>query len=194
MKRITLLILALCFINSTAFGQAQFLDETFAFDKDKPQVGFFIGNVNISTSPPKTVVAVLNVTKSADGLSVRLTLPGAAAMNKECVAISATGSKLTFQVVGAGGTYAFKGEIDADGQRFSGQVAPIDKTDDAEEQSSLECRRTLRPTDLPKPLAFTGDLSVQGIKLGMTIVLAQTPGGNWVGQRCEICADFYPNT
>ena len=38
------------------------------------------------------------------------------------------------------------------------------------------------PADLPEQLAFSGDLRAQAIGIPMTIVLARTPGGNWVGQ------------
>ena len=48
--------------------------------------------------------------------------------------------------------------------------------------AALALRRVPRPIDLPRLEAFKGDLEFAGAgKLAMAIVLARTPGGNWVG-------------
>ena len=165
---------------TTAMGQVEFLDETFDYDKDHPQVGYWIGNVASPGSSETIVVSTLEVKQAEDGYALRMTLPALGALNKECAFVAAQGSALTFDLAAAGGTYRFVGQIDAAGQRFTGNASPVDEAEDRKERS-FEFARSIRPTDLPDPLAFTGDLAAQGIKIGMTIVLARTPGGNWVG-------------
>ncbi len=181
MSRLAISVFVAAALATTAMGQVQFLDETFDYDKDHPQVGYWIGNVTTPASSDTIIVGTLEVKQADDGYALRMTLPGIGARNKECVLVVAQGSVMTFDLVAAGGTYRFVGEIDAAGQRFAGTVSPVDEAEDGQEHSSFEFARSIRPTDLPDPLAFTGDLSAQGIKMGMTIVLARTPGGNWVG-------------
>ncbi len=181
MRRLAISVFVAAALATTAMGQVEFLDETFDYDKDHPQVGYWIGNVDSPASSETILVGALEVKQADDSYALRMTLPGIGALNKECALVTAQGSALTFDLVAAGGTYRFVGEIDAAGQRFAGKVSPVDEVDDGQEHSSFELRRTVRPTDLPDPLAFTGDLAAQGIKIGMTIVLAKTPRGNWVG-------------
>ena len=181
MRRLAISVLVATALATTAMGQVEFLDETFDFDKDHPQVGYWIGNVPAPASSEKIIVSALEVKPAENGYALRMTLPALGTLNKECTLVAAQGSALTFDLVAAGGTYRFVGEIDAAGQRFAGTVSPIDEAEDGEEHSAFEFARSSRPTDLPDPLAFTGDLAAQGIKIGMTIVLAKTPGGNWVG-------------
>ena len=181
MRRWAISVLVAAALATTAMGQVAFLDETFDYDKDHPQVGYWIGNVALPASSETILVGALEVKQADESYALRMTLPGVRALNKDCVLVAAQGSALTFDLVAAGGTYRFVGEIDAAGQRFAGTVSPVDEADDGREHSSFEFARSIRPTDLPDPLAFTGDLAAQGIKMGMTIVLAKTPGGNWVG-------------
>ncbi len=181
MRRRAISVFVAAALATTAMAQVAFLDETFDYDKDHPQVGYWIGNVATPASSETILFGALEVKQVDETYSLRMTLPGVRALNKECVLVAAQGSALTFDLVAAGGTYRFVGEIDAAGQRFAGKVSPVDEAEDGEEHSSFEFARSIRPTDLPDPLAFTGDLAAQGMKMGMTIVLAKTPGGNWVG-------------
>ncbi len=181
MRRRAISVFVAAALATTAMAQVAFLDETFDYDKDHPQVGYWIGNVATPASSETILFGALEVKQVDETYSLRMTLPGVGALNKECVLVAAQGSALTFDLVAAGGTYRFVGEIDAAGQRFAGKVSPVDEAEDGQEHSSFEFARSIRPTDLPDPLAFTGDLAAQGIKIGMTIVLAKTPGGNWVG-------------
>ncbi|MEE8153502.1 MAG: alpha/beta fold hydrolase [Phycisphaerales bacterium] len=180
MRRRAISVFVAAALATTAMGQVEFLDETFEYDKDHPQVGYWIGNVASPGSSETMIVGALEVKQADESYMLRMTLPGVGALNKECVVVAAQGSALTFELVAAGGTYRFVGEIDGAGQRFAGKAFPADEAEDRKERS-FEFARSVRPTDLPDPLAFTGDLAAQGIKIGMTIVLAKTPGGNWVG-------------
>ncbi|MCZ6493681.1 MAG: alpha/beta fold hydrolase [Planctomycetota bacterium] len=180
MRRNRRLIVALLTC-TPALGQVEFLEETFEYDKDYPPVGYWIGNVTTPASSETILVGALEIKLADDRYALRMTLLGVGALNKECVLVAARGSALTFDLVAAGGMYRFVGEIDAAGQRFAGKVSLVDEADDGEEHSAFEFARSIRPTDLPDPLAFTGELDAQGMKLGMSIILARTPAGNWVG-------------
>jgi pimeloyl-ACP methyl ester carboxylesterase len=120
--------------------------------------------------------------KPGDGdPSVAMTFIPAGALNKSGNMIKAEGETLVFSLVGVGGEYRFEGTILDEGQRYRGELQLIASGGDEYEATTFEFARTPVPLELSEPLAFTGDLSVQGVKLGMSIVLGQTPGGHWVG-------------
>lgn len=180
-KQFVFSVLVALVLPVTVIAQVKSLDETFGYDEDDSPVGLWMGDFGTPTPSGTVPVGILDVARTGDGYALRMTLSSVGAVNKECLLVSAGGSSLTFELVAPRGTYRFIGEVDATGQRFAGQASRLDEIGGNEEDSSFEFVRSIRPTDLPDSLAFSGELTPQGIKVGMTIVLARTPGGHWVG-------------
>lgn len=170
---------------SAASAQVDFLDEVFEYDEANPAAGTWLGNVTLPQSPDRSVFAALAVMADApEEPTVTMTFIQAGALHREATVIAHDGRRLSFKLVGPGGEYRFDGAVSDDGQRYAGELTRFAEGEQSGGATSFEFARTPRPLDLEEPLAFTGDLTApgQGVKLGMTIVLAQTPEGHWVGQ------------
>ncbi|MCZ6835040.1 MAG: alpha/beta fold hydrolase [Planctomycetota bacterium] len=173
------LIAILC--SNSAFSQVTFLDEVFPFDKSQPALGTWHGTVTLPQSPDKRVFASFTIVSDQGDPSVTMTLIPAGALSKPGSIVTIQDDTLEISLVGVGGEYRFDGLILDAGQRFKGEVRLIASGDEEAEATTFEFARTPSPLDLPDPLAFSGELSAGGMKIGMSIVLGRTPGGNWVG-------------
>ncbi len=174
MKR---LVLAAILAASTAHGQVRFLEESFSYDKEHPAAGTWLGNVRPGKFPD--TCAQLTVTRDHEGAwSAAITIVTAGALGASCDALKVDGSSVAFTVPAAAGGPRFDGTVSADGQRVIGTIG----FPSAPESGTFELARTPRPMDLARPVAFTGFLESPQIgRLELTLVFAETPGGNWVG-------------
>lgn len=161
-------------------GQVEFLDETFSYDAEHPAVGHWLGNIHPGRYPDTW--AELLIERDAEGsLGGTVTIMALGAMGLPCHSLQADGRSVEL-AVGPNGGMRLAGEVTPDGQRLTGDIRFGDADPEAEAEGSFELARMPRPMDLPRPVAYTGQLEVPGISsIKMTFVLAKTPGGNLVG-------------
>ena len=157
---------------ATAAGQVVFIDEAFEYDHDRPVAGDWLGNVQ--TGPGPAVWGALSISPDDDGAySVSVTLLTVGLVNSECKDVEVDGHSVEFAVPAA----RFQGQVSVDGQRLTGTVT----FGAGSEPGSFEFARTPLAKHLPDPLAFRGELESSFGNLAMTLVFAETTGGNWVG-------------
>ncbi len=158
-----------------AVGGVVFLDESFDYDRDRPAAGEWLGNIELGAGPPAW--AALTIGTNDDGVwTTKLTAMTARAVNTPCEEVVIDGASVEF-VLRAMSAH-FRGLVTEDGQRLSGKIV-FDAADMGE--GTFEFARTPLATDLPEPLAFSGELATPGGNMAMTLVFAHTAGGNWVG-------------
>ncbi len=156
----------------TAVGQVVFIDEVFEYDHDRPVAGDWLGNVQTGSGP--AVWGALSISLDLDGAySVSVTLLTFGLVNSECKDVEVDGHSVEFAVPVA----RFQGQVSVDGQRLTGTVT----FGAGSEPGSFEFARTPLVAHLPDPLAFAGELESSFGNLAMTLVFAETAGGNWVG-------------
>ncbi len=160
---------------SPAVGGVVFLDESFDYDRDRPAAGEWLGNIVVGAGPPAWAALTIG-TDDAGMWTTNLTAMTARAVNTPCTEVAIDGSSVEF-VLRAMSAH-FRGRVSADGQRLSGTIV-VEAADIGE--GTFEFARTPRATDLPEPLAFSGELATPGGNMAMTMVFARTAGGNWVG-------------
>jgi len=177
---------------AAATGQVEFYEESFRYDHDRPAAGTWLGNVE-SDRVPLTWAALSIKPGDAGGYTVTMTLLSAMAVNAPCDDVEIDGRSVALVLPSA--SARFQGRISDDGQRLAGTI-----TYDLDEQAegTFEFARTPRAADLPDPFAFSGVLESSFGKLAMTLVFAETPGGNWSARltcpprgswacRCSVC-------
>ena len=159
-----------------ATGQIEFDEESFQYDHDRPAAGDWLGNVEPGRFPASW--AALSIKSGDSGAyTATVTLLSTMAVNAPCNDVEIDGSSVAFVLPAA--SARFRGRVSDDGQRLAGTITFGD-LDQAE--GTFEFARTPRAADLPDPIAFSGDLEFSFGNLAMTLVFAETPGGNWVGQ------------
>lgn len=161
---------------SQAFGEVEFLDETFDYDRDSPAAGAWLGNVVPVALP--TTWAAITIGAGDDGVwTANVTALGVGALNQACTEVAINGSSVEFVLPPV--SAHFIGQVSEDGQRLTGTV--LTTAADGDTEGSFEFARTPRATDLPDPMAYSGELVSLFGKLAITLVFAETPGGHWVG-------------
>ncbi len=161
---------------AAATGQVEFYEESFRYDHDRPAAGTWLGNVE-SDRVPLTWAALSIKPGDAGGYTATMTLLSAMAVNAPCDDVEIDGRSVALVLPSA--SARFQGRISDDGQRLAGTMT---YDDDEHAEGTFEFARTPRAADLPDPFAFSGVLESSFGKLAMTLVFAETPGGNWVGQ------------
>ena len=161
---------------AAATGQVEFYEESFQYDHGRPAIGTWLGNVERGQFP--LTWAALRITSGdAGAYTAAVTLLSAGAVNAPCTDVEIDGRSVAFVLPSASGR--FQGRVSDDGQRLAGTIT---LGDGEESEGFFEFARTPRAADLPDPLAFSGVLESSFGNLAMTMVFAETPGGNWVGQ------------
>lgn len=162
-----------------ASNEAAAADEVLAYDKEHPAVGTWLGTATSRDGATPFVILRVSQDEKNDW-TVKITALAAGMMGTACSDIESDGDSFAFSVAPL--SLRLAGTVSADGQSFTGQIT---RTDDGDGEptppQSFDLHRTLMPNDAPEPLAFSGDLQAMGMEIPMTIVLARTPGGNWVG-------------
>ena len=183
-RRLAISVFVAATLATTAMGQVAFLDETFDYDEDQPAAGLWVGNLHVQDQWWYGVLRIKH--NDEDGWSARgIVVPpemSFVAMGADCRDIEITIRHAELTVPGqVGGTARLVGDVSDDGQRWTGTVTQHPPAGDPIE-GEFELARAPRVVDLPRPMAFTGQIEIQGLlKLDMTLAFAQTPKGNWVG-------------
>ena len=176
----TLVGFILAFLLSVpATAQVERIDETFAFDSERPAIGAWLGNVEIPEDGPAMCHVVIEAVGSA--LEARVTLVPAGSVGREAVEVAIDGRAVSFLLRAGYAEGRFEGEVSEDGQTLSGAIAINSQVESKEQTLPFELWRTPRPTDLPEPATFSGSIDLTGFILEMSLVVARTPGGAWVG-------------
>ena len=158
-------------------AQVEPIDEVFDFDEAMPAAGTWLGNV--TTPQGTTSIGQLVIEYGANGTwSITATMPSLEILVASCSGAVVRDRRVRFSLPSPESDLRFDGSVREDGQRLSGTVS----TETSPDHGTFDLARAPRPTDLPEPLAFAGELRTpSGAALQMTIVLARTPGGHWVG-------------
>ncbi|MHC4415893.1 MAG: alpha/beta hydrolase family protein [Planctomycetota bacterium] len=164
-----------------AIAQVKFFDEKMAYDTDRPAAGHWLGNITPGRFPDTW--GALSIERDEAGRwKASITILPADVLDLPCEAVEIDGASVAFRVPVRAPQPRFVGEVSPDGQRLRGLIWFGDPAPDQAAEGSFELARMPRPVDLPRPLAFSGELEVPQMgKLAMTLVFAETPGGNWVG-------------
>ncbi len=172
---LALIVLVLAWCGTAAAQTERSVDELFPFERDKPAVGFWVGTV--TTSEGREIFACLSI-KQESGWEATITALAGGLLDSPCDRIeAASGHDFAFSIKNAPGSPRFQGAVSEDGQVLEG----VTVGDEPGKEGSFRLQRRPRATDLDEPLAFSGELSAQGMTIPLTIVLARTPGGHWVG-------------
>lgn len=152
-------------------GPVELIPETFDFDAARPALGSWLGNVELDGDES---LAWLQV-RSDGAWTIRAVVPAAEAIGDEADEVTVDGHAMAF-VLDAGDALRFEGRVSDDGQRLTGTIV-------GDQEGTFGLARTPLPDDLAEPLSFSGDIDTpSGRSLSVTLVLAETPAGNWVGQ------------
>ena len=180
-RRLLFWIVPLVAAAQAARGQIELPHETFAFDRDRPALGHWVGQIVPAGHTPVFAAVLIELNDEGEWTAAVTFLP-ARALASPGRDVRIEGGSVAFRLPTRGGVLGFSGEISADGQRMDGAVETMSREDAQPDPAALALRRVPRPVDLPRFEAFKGDLEFAGAgKLAMAIVLARTPGGNWVG-------------
>ena len=173
--------LALCpVVSAQGLAESQevaFPDETFACDAANPAAGAWLGNITMPGQP--VLAGFLLIQPGQDNAwEAQITCLQINALDTTCLNLQVDEASVVFRISAGSVNASFRGKISEDGQRLGGII--IQKNESRTGKFLLA--RTLRPMDLPDPLAFSGRSRITDrFSLPMTIVLARTPGGEWVG-------------
>ncbi len=161
-------------------GQFEPLDESFPHDPEHPAAGLWVGDLSVG---PRAQFGVLAIERDGGGTwSAKGTAAFLLALGTPCreVAIDGRAVALTFGSVM--GVLSLDGSISDDGQRLAGSLV-LTKPGREARPGTFEMARTMRAADAPLPITLGGTLQVPGGGgIQVTLVLAATPGGNWVAE------------
>jgi len=164
---------------------ASFPGETFPYDEAHPAAGHWMGYLHYPEpggGPPYLCELLVGRADDEDRYTAALTCIPMGALAQPIDDFDADGRSVELTHESALGiTYRLTGEVSEDGQRWTGEVEYVVEGRAGEQKGTFEYRRVPRPGDLPTMLAYTGNLREAGVQLEMTILLAETPGGHWVG-------------
>ncbi len=156
-------------------GPVELVDEKFDYDQAHPAAGVWLGNV----SGPKESWSIGQLVIQRDeGWAVTAFIPSLDAYHAAGAEVAVEAGSITFKLGSEGEPWRIHASVSDDGQRMIGTIS----TEHGEAAGTLELARTLRPADLPDPMRFAGEISTPNTgALEISITLARTPGGNWVG-------------
>lgn len=162
-------------------AQTALLNETFAYDTSAPAVGQWVGDITADGEEPIFGQLIIEHELSAEGdgaWSAWLTSFPFGAVRAVCSDLAIDGSNLAFAHTIAGRTFRFVCEVDGSGQVLTGNVF---EDDAAEPISQVQFGRRPRIAECNAPIYFTGSVQAGPIEIPMSIALATTEGGNWLG-------------
>jgi len=172
---------ALFVCTASAHADVQPFPEVVAFDSDDPFVGQWLGEMN--RPQLDSAFMQLVISRDSDGaLQGVATVPNMMALNLTVKNLDAHADDRTieFAIKMPFGMFTFHGTLNEDGQELAGETSRDDAEDGVTDTFSL--KRVPHTSDFDHAMAFAGELDTTiEMKFEMAIVLAQTPGGNWVG-------------
>jgi pimeloyl-ACP methyl ester carboxylesterase len=175
LHRLIVALAVLAVVVSAARAQVEFGSETFPYDKSHPAEGYWLGNIEHDES---SVVAAFEITRDDGRYAAKFTSLAFGAIGSDVKSVTVDAPAVEIVIDGPAGEFTFTGSLSEDGQRLTGVVARAE----AEDRGSFELGRSVKAATLPTARAYTGKLDVPGMgQLDMTVVLARTQGGGWVG-------------
>ena len=187
-------------LNIALQDRVTLLDETFPYDENQPAIGHWHGNIrtaagtaavsaNIQPAEQSDDEAEIDDTTIDPGQSlddnpwhVVVTVAPGNRPHQIARDVKIDGKNITFNFPldpPEAGQLEFTGTVSEDGQRLSGEVKWPEVLP---QPGTFELARSPLPMTLPKPMAYGGKLEIdEGIFFDITLLLAETPDGNWVG-------------
>jgi pimeloyl-ACP methyl ester carboxylesterase len=182
---LTSAVITLVIVAQSAIAQTAILDETFAYDSAAPAAGQWVGEFTADGEEPVfgQLIIERGAPANADATwEARLTAFPFGAMQSECGDLAIDGRSLAFAHSIMGRTFRFVASIDEAAQIMTGEVLEAtDPSQPPEMIGQFRFGRRPRISECSAPIYFTGNLDMGPIALPMSIALATTEGGNWLG-------------
>lgn len=165
----------------------EFLDETFPFDPERPAEGFWHGNIETEIGDVAGSFVVdydENAPAGTNPWNVRATFAQVAHPNQPVNDVEIDGREIAFDfpflidLPDVISEFEFDGEITEDGQFYVGEMT----WERLRQPAPFKFQRMPRTMDLENPIAYAGQIEFEEeIAFDITLVFAETPGGNWIG-------------
>lgn len=163
-----------------ARSQFEPLDESFPHDPEHPAAGLWVGDLSVG---PTVQFGVLAIERDGGGAwSAKGTAAFLLALGTQCREVVIDGRTVALTLGSLLGVLSFDGRISDDGQRLAGALV-LTQPGHEVRRGTFEMARTMRADDGLHPVTLSGKLRVPGGSgIDVTLVLAATPGGNWVAE------------
>ncbi|MEQ8850632.1 MAG: alpha/beta hydrolase [Phycisphaerales bacterium] len=172
---------------SLTHAQVGISDEAFPYDNDDPIVGHYLGQVVLSRGPS----AMQLIVERAPGGQpiVTISIPNVSMWQQPCTEVEIEDRRISLRLpdVARGQVvqYVVRGEftLDPAGQELTGAVSFQRVAARAQPMPNADVmlHRTPRPMDLDTAQSFSGEVLHEPTPYPITLVVAETPEGNWVG-------------
>lgn len=161
----------------------RFVDEVVPFDPEQPLAGFWHGNVETTLGP---IIVSIEITPPRDGQGAWTLVQSAAQIApphtpaRNVVRVERTLEwEFPAEPVDQLGWVDFRATLSEDSQFLTGEMRWIGHL---EEPGRMRLQRSYRALDLPDRSAYRGHIIIEeDFELPVTLVVARTPGGFWVG-------------
>lgn len=171
-------------------AQVGLAEESFEFNEADPIVGHWLGQAYLNRGP--SAVSML-VERELDGShSLVISIPRVSVYKQPCRNVMYRDGVLTARLPDVrGGQNAaaiqyliqMRAEISKDNQSVEGVITfqPLSSSAPDTDDADIELHRTPRPLDLDTARSFSGFADPDETRFPLTFVVAETPGGNFVG-------------
>ena len=157
------------------------LDEVIPFDAAQPATGAWVGEVRFPDEEPSFVHLDIARAAEDDIVTATATIATLGAIRVVGENIQFDGRRFSMVIETPRGVSSISGTVSDDGQTADGALE-LTPPDGEPITGAFNLVRLLRAVDQPRATAYTGTASLpNGMAIDMAIVLASTPGGNWVG-------------
>ncbi len=182
------LFIVSCIMNfavvSGAVGQVRVkqLDEVIPFDAEQPAIGAWVGQVRFPDEDASFAHLDIARADTAGRVTATATIAGLGAVRAVGENIRLDGRRFSLTIETPRGVSSISGTVSDDGQTAEGALELTPAGGAEQSAATFSLVRLPRIADLPDAAAYTGTASLpNGMAVDMAIVLASTPGGNWVG-------------
>jgi len=193
------------------YDRVELLNESFPYNHDKPALGHWHGNVHTGFGWPAASIVISESERGEYVMTASITPGNRPHAPITSFTIDGPYVEFRFPLdPPEAGRMHFVGRISEDGQRMTGELempremidraiefenearqengeAPLSAEETAAMTEELrpgtfELARTPLVMDLPEPIAYRGHIELEeDVVFEITVAIAQTPGGNWVG-------------
>jgi len=165
---------------SLAARPAEAQDAPASAQRDPGPEGLWVGKIASEDGSTARIITRIEH-DDEDGWSVEFTHLFAGMIRTPCRDIVVDGRRVAFTTTGGLITIRIEGELDEAGEMLGGDAFRLESGDKRPRIGAAEFTRRPQAMEQPAPLAFSGELKAGAVRLDVTIVIATTPKGQWVG-------------
>ncbi len=181
-RRVSVALPVAAAVVTTGSAQVAAPGEPFAWDRDNPSAGLWVGTLTLGTVSP---FAAFSIEPGAGGWSVKATtiiLPAIMAMESPCGDVRIEGDSVAFALRAPAAALRLEGRVEDEGQRLRGTAALSRDGAGPPLEGPFELARTIRARDGVDPVSLSGAVQLPGFALRLSITVAGTPGGRTVAE------------